>query len=165
MFMRRVSVLLPATVLVVAGAGASVAVSASERATATIAATAQLTSRTSLTVSAETLRFDVTSPGAAAIVSVEFVASARTHGQGEVVLTVEPVRGIEGPGGASDLDAAVAFSGDGAGTQTGLLRTADPVVAGRWTGSGRRTGRLRFSLNTDTIGAYSLPVRFVLSAP
>jgi hypothetical protein len=96
---------------------------------------------------------------------VEFVASARTHGQGEVVLTVEPVRGIEGPGGASDLDAAVAFSGDGAGTQTGLLRTADPVVAGRWTGSGRRTGRLRFSLNTDTIGAYSLPVRFVLSAP
>ena len=163
--MRRVSVLLAATVLVMVGAGASVAVSASERATVTIAATAQLNSRTSLTVSAETLRFDVTNPGSAATVSVEFIASARTRSQGEVVLTVEPVRGIEGPGGAADLDTTVAFAGDGDGTQAGLLRPADPVVAGRWTGSGRRTGRLRFSLSTDTVGAYTLPVRFVLSAP
>jgi hypothetical protein len=67
--------------------------------------------------------------------------------------------------GTRRRDATVAFSGDGGGTQSGLLGTADPVVAGRWTGSGRRTGRLRFSLNTDTVGAYSLPVRFVLSAP
>jgi hypothetical protein len=165
MFIRMVSVVFPAAVVVVAGAGAPVAVSASERITVTIAATAELHSRTSLTVSADTLRFDVTAPGSPAMVNVEFIAGARTRAGGEVVLTVEPLRGVEGPGGAADVDTAVAFAGDGDGTQAGLLRPAEPVVAGRWTGSGRRNGRLRFSLSTDTVGAYTLPVRFVLSAP
>src|SRR5688500_3485268 len=104
MFMRRVSIVLPAAVLVVAGAGASVAVSASERVTVTIAATAQLNSRTSLMVSTDTLRFDVTAPGSPAVMSVEFVAGARTRAEGEVVLTVESLRGVEGRGGAADVD-------------------------------------------------------------
>jgi hypothetical protein len=165
MFMRRVSVVLLVSVLMVAGAGAFVAASASERVTVTLAATAELNSRTSLTVSADTLRFDVTAPGSPAIVSVEFVAGARTRAAGEVVLTVESLREVEGPGGAADVDTAVAFAGDGDGTQAGRLRPAEPVVAGRWTGSGRRIGRLRFTLSTETVGAYTLPVRFVLSAP
>jgi hypothetical protein len=131
----------------------------------TIAATAELSSRTALTVSTDVLRFDVTASGFPAVMSVEFIAGARTGAGGEVVLTVEPVRQVEGPGGSGDAGISVAFAGDGQGTHAGLLRAAEPVVAGRWTGSGRRTGRLRFSLGTATVGTYTLPVRFVLSAP
>jgi hypothetical protein len=161
MFMRRASMLLPVLVLAVASTG----VSASERAVVTVAATAELSSRTSLTVSTDMLRFEVPDSGAPATVSVEFVAGARTRAGGEVVLTVEPLQAVDGPGGAADADVAVEFVGDGAGTGAGTLRTSAPAVAGRWTGSGRRIGRLRFSLTTATAGAYTLPVRFVLSAP
>jgi hypothetical protein len=44
--------------------------------------------------------------------------------------------------------------------ELGMLR-----VAGRWIGSGLRTGRLTFALRSAVAGTYSLPVRFVLSAP
>jgi len=155
---------LPAVLIACVAAGVS-SVAASERATATISANAQVSSRTSLIVSADTLRFDVTDPGTPAVVSVDFVAGARTQADGEVVLTVEPVRAIEGPGGAADVEASVEFAGEGEGTLAGAIEPAASAVAGRWTGSGRHTGRLRFSLRTGAAGAYTLPVRFVLTAP
>ncbi len=133
--------------------------------TATLVMTAQVGARTALRVSAERLRFDVTDPGAPAVAAVDFVAAARTRHDGEVILTVQPERWIEGPGGAADVDASVVFTGEGAGTVSGELRPAAPATAGRWVGSGRRTGRLLFALRAGVEGTYVLPVRFVLSAP
>ena len=138
-------------------------VAASEHDAATVVVTASFTSKTSLRVSTELLRFEVTDSGAASV-AVDFAAGARTRAGGEVVLTVEPVRALEGPGGAADVETAVSFDGVGEGTHSGALASA-PSVAGRWSGSGLRTGRLQFSLHSNVAGTYTLPVRFVLSAP
>ena len=122
-------------------------------------------SRTSLKVSADLLRFDVASSGQPATASVEFSAGTRTQSGAEVVLSVEPLRGVEGPGGAGDVETALSFAGQGEGTLQGVLRTAGPTVAGQWIGSGLREGRLVFALRAGASGTYTVPVRFVLSAP
>ena len=126
---------------------------------------ADFASRTSLKVSTQTLQFVAGQPGDESIVVVEFTAAARTRTGGDVVLTVESERMPAGPGGAADVEAAVSFSGDGAGTHAGLLRTASASVAGRWQGSGIRSGRLKFALHAPAAGTYTVPVRFVLSTP
>jgi hypothetical protein len=89
----------------------------------------------------------------------------RTQAGAEVVLTVEGLRGIAGPGGAADLETAVTFHGDGEGARDGALTSAGPAVAGRWVGSGRHAGRLTFALRSAVPGSYTLPIRFVLTAP
>jgi hypothetical protein len=163
--MRRLPAVLSAALVTCVAAGNAPLAAASDRATATLAAHAQFVSRTSLTVSTKTLHFDLTDPGTPATVRVDFVAGARTRPGGEVVLTIEPLRAIEGPGGAADAGASVEFAGETEGTLAGTISTAAPAVAGRWVGSGRRAGSLRFSLRSSVAGAYSLPVRFVLTAP
>jgi hypothetical protein len=82
-----------------------------------------------------------------------------------VVLSVEPLRAFDGPGGAADVVTAVSFSGVGEGTTSGALVQSQPSIAGRWTGSGLRTGTLVFVLRAAAPGTYLLPVRFVLSTP
>ena len=77
------------------------------------------------------------------------------------MLTVEPVRQLEGPGGAVE----VSFSGEGEGTLDGALSERTPTVVGRWTGSGSRSGRVAFSLRAAAPGDYDVPLRFVLTAP
>ena len=126
---------------------------------------ATFSSRTSLKVSADLLRFDVASSGQLATASVEFSAGTRTQSGAQVVLSVEPLRGVEGPGGAGDVETSLSFSGQGEGTLGGLLRGTGPTVAGQWIGSGMRHGRLVFALQADASGTYIVPVRFVLSAP
>jgi hypothetical protein len=138
---------------------------ASESATATVTVTANFASRTSLKVSTELLQFEIGAPPGEAIAVVEFAAGARTHHGGEVVLTVEPMRATEGPGGAADVETSVRFAGEGEGTLSGALHPMSPTLAGRWIGSGRRTGRLTFALRARVAGSYRLPVRFVLSTP
>lgn len=138
---------------------------ASEQAVGVVVVSAQFTSRTSLKVSSHVLQFDVTAPGQAATAAVEFSAGARTQSGGEVVLSVEPVRAIEGPGGAADVEASLSVGGEGEGLTGGMLASSGPTVAGRWIGSGLRTGRLVFSLRAGASGSYTVPVRFVLSTP
>ena len=138
---------------------------AADTTAATVVVTAQFSSRTSLHVSTELLQFDVTSPGQAATVSVDFAAGARTRSGAEVILSVEPLRAVEGPGGAADVESSVRFAGEGAGTLGGDLSVAGSSLAGRWLGSGMRTGRIVFSLRAAGSGSYMLPIRFVLSAP
>ena len=133
--------------------------------TATVTVTVQIANRTSLHVSGELLQFDVADPDQSATAAVEFSAAARTAVGNDVVLTVEPLAALDGPGGAADVEATVAFSGDGAGTLTGTLSPASPSIAGRWHGSGVRTGRLLFALRASASGTYTLPVRVVLSTP
>jgi hypothetical protein len=137
-------------------------VSAAETAAATVVVSAQFSSRTTLRVSTSMLRFDVTG-NESAVAAVDFAAGARTHRGAEVVLSVEQARSLEGFVG--DAEAAVSFSGEGSGTLAGDLSAASPAVAGRWFGSGLREGRLVFALRGAAPGCYTLPVRFILSAP
>jgi hypothetical protein len=135
---------------------------AAESAAASVVVTAQFGSRTALKVSTELLRFDVTTAEQPAVAVVEFSAAARTRESGEVVLTVERAGALIGPGGAADVETSlwVSMPGDG-----GSLDPSAQVVAGRWVGSGKRAGQLAFRLRSAVPGMYSVPVRFVLSAP
>ena len=137
---------------------------AGDSASASVVVTAHFSSRTSLKVSTQLLRFDVARPDQAAIAAVDFSAAARTPLDAEVVLSVAPLCGVEGPDGAAAVDTSLTFAGEGDGTLGGNVSTAVPVVAGRWVGSGVRNGRLVFSLRAAP-GTYTVPVRFVLSAP
>ena len=134
-------------------------------ASASVQVRVEVHARTVLRVSTYQLRFDVPADAASATAELKFSAAARTRRDGEVMLTVEPERWIEGPGGAADLDALVTFDGDGEGVSGGRLEPSAPSVAGRWLGSGKRDGRLRFTLQARAAGTYHLPVRLVLTAP
>jgi hypothetical protein len=139
--------------------------SADQSAQRTLLARVEFQPRTSLTVSSSVLQFQQNDPDTTAVVTVDFTARARTGHAGEVVLTVESAHGIEGPGGASDIEAVVSFAGEGGGTRAGVLGTGGPSVAGRWVGSGSRDGRIAFTLRASAPGTYTVPLRFVLSAP
>ena len=158
---------LPIFVGVVAASLLSAAspVSAAETATASASVSAQFSSRTSLKVSTDLLHFEVVEPGQPATATVDFAAGARTQAGAEVLLSIEQLHAAQGPGGASDIESSVSFTGDGAGTLDGALVAAGPAVAGRWIGSGMRQGRLVFALRAGASGNYMLPVRFILSAP
>ena len=147
--------LITATVLWTS-AGPSRLSAAPDAVTQTIDARATVSSRTSLKISSNVLDFNLTDVERPAVATVDFVAGIRTHAGAEVVLTVEAAE-VNG--------AAVTFSGAGAGTTQGTMVTSRPIVAGRWVGSGRRTGRIVFELRAPVAGRYTLPVRFVLSAP
>ena len=149
-------------ILVLPGVGAA---SAEEVARASVAVAAQFASRTSLKVSSELLRFDGVEAGATATASIEFIAGARTPSNGDVVLTIEPLHAIDGPGGASDVETSLSVKGEGQGLVATNVNTASATVIGRWQGSGLRAGRLVFSLRTNGAGNLSVPVRVVLSTP
>jgi hypothetical protein len=123
-----------------------------------------LQNHTSLRVSVSEARFDVTNPMSIPTVSIDFSAAARTHKDGDVVLTVEAAGSIDAPAGGPSADLAVGYVGEG--DNAGTLSDAGPHVAGRWSGSGLREGRVSFTLRGATAaGTYLLPLRFVLSAP
>src|SRR5262245_4452055 len=145
---------------VVASVLLSVATIASaESASATVVVAATFGSRTSLQVSSDVLQFDVASSDDPAVARVDFSARARTAGNAQVVLSVEPLHEVPGP------SSALTFSGVGEGTLSGAVVPSGFTVAGRWMGSGLRQGTLVFALRASAPGKYSVPVRFVLSAP
>lgn len=162
MLPRSVSIALVLAVLATLGRAAEAGQAGP---TTTLTLSAQFHTRTSLRVSSSLLQFEVADAGVPAVAAVEFVAAARTRRDGEVILTVQPERWLEGPGGAADVEASVTFGGDEPGLVVGELLPATPAIAGRWVGSGRRTGRLVFALRAAAGGTYTLPVRLVLTTP
>jgi len=136
---------------------------AAEKATASVSVNVHIASRTSLKVSSDVVRFDVPEAGGAATASISFSAGARVPSGADVVLTVEPLRDVDG--GAADIERSITFAGDGDGLLHGRLEGEGPVAAGRWQGSGLREGRLLFTIRANAPGPYMLPVRFVLSTP
>lgn len=150
------------TALLLLTAGSALA---AETSTANVAVNVHLSSRTSLRVSTEVLQFAVGDQAGGATAAIDFSAGARVASDSDVVLSIEPLRSIEGPGGAADVEASVDFAGQGDGTIAGSLTAASPAIAGRWHGSGMRQGRVTFTLHATAPGVYSLPVRFVLSTP
>ncbi len=140
-----------------------------DQAVATIHFGATVGMSTSLRLSTTELRIEARRPGengAMTIGSVEYLASARTHTGGDVVLTVEAQRDLDASGGGpADGATEIEFAGDGAGATAGVLRTA-PEIAARWQGSGRRSGRLVFTLRGQGPASETIiPLRFVLSTP
>ena len=134
-------------------------VEGAESKSSTVAVVAGFGTRTSLKVSSQSLQFAVSDAGEPAVAVIEFSAGARTQTGADVLLTVERLPSIDCPDGAT-----VTFAGEGRGTRAGALDPLAPTVAARWTGSGLRTGRLTFVLRAAP-GTYTVPVRFVLSAP
>ncbi len=126
---------------------------------------ADFSSYTSLRVSSSQLRFDVADPLTNPTATVEFTAAARTVRGGEVLLSVEPVGGVQSPeSGPAAQDVTVRYEGEGG--NSGTLSQAGPHVVGRWIGSNVRQGRVSFTLRgAQAAGVYSLSVKFVLSAP
>lgn len=157
--------LFPAAVFVAATLFAPAHAVASDTATGVVVVSANFGSRTSLRVSTELLQFDVSAPGQPATAAVTFSVGARTRTGAEVVLSVEPMRAIDGPGGAADVESSLSFAGEGVGTTAAHVSGTHPTIAGRWSGSGLRTGRLVFALRAGAAGTYTVPVRFVLSTP
>ena len=156
-------VVIPLVAAVMSAAAGSAA--AADAATATVVVSVHFSTRTSLRVSSDVLKFDVAAPENAATATIDFSAAARTHTSAQVLLSVEQMRGADGPGGASDIESALTFAGEGNGTVGGAVSALAPTVAARWTGSGVRDGRLVFALRAGASGRYAVPLRFVLSAP
>ncbi|HEX7018912.1 MAG TPA: hypothetical protein VF159_02810 [Gemmatimonadaceae bacterium] len=154
----------PAALVVLAVIGIALPAGASDQAIAKVTVAANVSTRTSLHVSSELLTFDVGGPGAQATAAVDFTAGARVPTGSLVMLTVEPLQAVSGPGGAADVETAVTFDGEGPGTLGGTLAGA-PAVAARWHGSGFRQGRFVFTLHAAADGHYTVPVRFVISTP
>lgn len=123
---------------------------------------ARFDSRTSLDVSTSTLVFTVPEDGGMATTTIEYAAAARTRRDAEVVLTVERVNGIEGPGGAADAETHLVLASD---VTPAVPVESSSAAAARWTGSGLRHGRLTFTLRAAAAGTYVVPLRLVLSAP
>jgi hypothetical protein len=161
--MRTLSAIVTSGALVCAAAGTEAHAAAT--ATASVSVTVHIGSRTSLKVSSDTVRFDVPEGGGAATASISFSAGARVPSGADVVLTVEPLRDIDGTRGAGDVAGSIMFDGDGTGLLHGTLESERPAVVGRWRGSGLREGRLVFTIHADAPGPYALPVRFLLSTP
>jgi hypothetical protein len=163
--------LLSAVVMAAVLSVASIA--SAETASTTLTVVATFNSRTSLSVSADVLQFEVVSSGDPAVAMVDFSARARTAGSAQVVLSVEPLQDVQGPSGPAlssvegpaDPQASLTFSGVGEGTLSGAVAPSGLTVASRWTGSGLWHGTLMFALRATAPGKYTVPVRFVLSAP
>lgn len=155
----------PVLLLLMVFADGTAPAAVSETASAIVTVTATFATRTSLDVSTELLQFETHQPGQAPTASVDFAAKARTGPASEVLLSVEALRSVDDSGGAAGGETSVTFEGEGEGTLRGHIASARPAVAGRWVGSGRRSGRLVFALRGDAPGSHILPVRFVLSAP
>ena len=159
--MRSLRVLCLVAFAAAPGQGAA----AQDVARASVTVNAQFSARTSLKVSSDLLQFDIIQPGETATAAVDFSAGARTASTSDIVLSIEPARAIDGPGGAADVETMLSVAGEGQGVMAGTLDAARGTVVGRWQGSGRRDGRLVFTLRANAAGHYSMPIRFVLSTP
>jgi hypothetical protein len=132
-----------------------------------ITLSAQIGSATRLRLSSEVLHIDASDgPVTSVVGTIGFDAAARTRVGGDVVLTVEALRDpVMLAGGAADADLIIEFAGTSDGLVPGTLSTG-PRVAGRWTGSGVRQGRLVFTLRSaHAVAGGTVPLRFVLSTP
>ena len=152
------------------GGALALPVCASDVASSFIRFHSDVSASTALRVSSSLLRVGPrtgTSADPVVIGTIDYRAAARTRSGGEVVLTVEA--GADLPtlaGPSADGGSAIDFEGFGDGARGGVLRSDVPQIAGRWVGSGVRTGHLVFTLRgaAATAGA-TVPLRFVISLP
>ena len=125
-------------------------------ATQSVSATVSFAPRTALTVSTRTLHFVVTDALTPATASVEFSAAARTLADGTVTLMADAADSVGLPSGVS-----LEIVSGPEGVVPGALSSQQPSLAGRWTGSGVRNGRITFQLRAQP-GSYDIPVALSL---
>lgn len=130
------------------------------QATHSVSATATFGPRTSLHVSSQVLRFDVTDALIPAEASVEFAAGARTRNGGDVVLVVQVGDPSASPAGSTAYALTIAHGSEG--VAAGAVVHGAPAVVARWAGGGMRTGRVTFRLNAPP-GRYELPIKFLVN--
>lgn len=145
------------------------AADASDQAVALVRFQAAVGPGTSLSVSDQRLLIEPGSSGRDVPVetgTIGFRAAARTSGDGDVVLTVEPLGTLQASAGSGDTATTISFLGRGAGVQDGVLRQGIPQTVARWVGSGVHRGSLTFVASgpLPQRGA-SVPLRFLLTAP
>jgi hypothetical protein len=153
------SVVLPAVLL-----SASSAISQSTGPTVSVRATAVVSERISLSVSAEVLQFVVEDGSDEAAARIEFTAGVRAVPGRDVLLMAEPAGDLEaaaGPVSGGELR----FAGEGDAMLSGVLVGGAPRIVARWTGGGQRRGTIVFHLRGAAPGAYSMPVRLLVSVP
>ena len=126
---------------------------------------AEFAVRTSLQVSSELLRFELTDAGADATATIHFRTAARMPSDAEVVLSVEQTGAPSGPGGAANADAVISVLDEDNGGLAAAVQPGQRTVIGRWHGSGLHQGRLCFTLHARAAGSYTIPVRFLLTTP
>jgi len=127
-----------------------------EISTRSVSATVSFAPRTALTVSTRMLRFVVTDALTPATVSVEFSAAARTSTDGSVTLMANAADSVGLPSGVS-----LEIVSGSEGVVSGTVSSQQPVMAGRWTGSGVRSGRITFQLRAQP-GSYDIPLTLFL---
>lgn len=129
-------------------------------ASGTVALGASFAPRSSLTVSASRLQFDVAEGGRAGEAVVDYRVAARTRRDGGVVLTVEQAGSLEASGGAGTAGLTVTCGTEPVGP---ALSAGRSKTVGRWRDSGLRQGTIRCRLDgAATPGHYELPVRFAV---
>jgi len=126
------------------------------RAVVQVVASAEVGERTALAVSTRVLRFDVPPGASSATASVEFTAGVRTHPDRHVLV----VGRAEGPSGLE-----LRYAGEGAGFERGALAQGEPAILARWSGGGRRHGRITFTLEQAGPGTYTVPIQLTISVP
>ncbi|MCX6546275.1 MAG: hypothetical protein NTV05_17925 [Acidobacteria bacterium] len=157
------------TAAALAGGALTCPIHASEGATTLVRFKSDVSASTSLRVSSSVLRIGPqTGSGADAVVigTIDYRAAARTRSDGEVVLTVEAQADLTALPGPATGESVIEFEGVGFGARDGVLRPDVPEVAGRWVGSGVRTGQLIFTLRGSAAATgMAVPLRFVISLP
>jgi hypothetical protein len=133
--------------------------------TSSIAAIAAISPRTAVHVSADMLHFIVHEGSSEATASLDFTAAARAIPGADVLLIAEPDSVPESSARGPESDIALRFSGEGAGTISGIVRSGSRGVVARWSGGGLHQGRLVFTLQGVQPGAYTIPVRLFVSVP
>jgi hypothetical protein len=133
--------------------------------TASIAATATISSRTSLSVSAHVLQFLVAEGSNEATASIDFKAGVRAMPGVDIELIAESAIVPGGAPSGPALDPALLYQGEGEGTTAGVLPSGVPGVMASWSGGGQRQGRIVFTLQGVAPGTYSIPVRLFVNAP
>ena len=131
--------------------GGAPAQAPSGTATATLQVAATFAPRSSVYPSAHALTFHVT--GASAEASMDFTTGARVPSGTRVALIAEVDATVPG---------ALSIVAGPEGTVTGPILTSAPTVVASWLGSGRRSGRLTFRLDTAP-GVYTIPVNVRLT--
>jgi hypothetical protein len=116
--------------------------------------------RSSLTVSASRLQFDVAEDGRVGEVVVAYRVAARTRRGGGVALIVEPSGSLEASGGVGTAGLTVTCGAEAGGP---ALFAGHAKTVGRWRESGVREGTIRCRLDGAAApGHYVLPVRFAV---
>lgn len=130
-----------------------------------VRATAIVSERISLSVSAEVLQFVVEDGSDEAAARLEFTAGVRAVPGRDVLLIAEPAGDLQAATGGPVSAGELRFAGEGDAMLSGLLVGGAPRIVARWTGGGQRRGTIVFHLRGAAPGAYSIPVRLLVSVP